>query len=130
MLLAARPEAEHAAETLQALRFGEACAQVEVAAHKGTGADRAAALALGALDSQIDALEAKIREKERFETRVVKIHDERAGLAVMGEDGEEFGAKLTDFSVYEKKISVIVGAEKERAQLDKVLAARRSLLGQ
>merc|ERR1719247_709807 len=68
VLLAARPEVEHATETLQALRFGEACAQVEVAAHKSTGAERAAAAALAAIDGQIASLEAAIRAKERFET--------------------------------------------------------------
>ena len=129
VLLGARPEAEHATETLQALRFGEACSQVEVSASMGTGADRAAALALESLDEQIDALEATIREKERFETRVVKVKDERAGLAVTGEDGESYFSGLTDFATYEKKISVIVGAEKERRQLEKLISQRRGLTG-
>ena len=129
VLLAARPEAEHAVETLQALRFGEACAQVEVGADKAAGAGRAVGLALESLDEQIAALEATIREKERFETRVVKIKDERAGLAVEGEDGEKYFSGLTDFATYEKKISVIVGAEKERQQLEKLIAQRRGLTG-
>ena len=124
VLLAARPEAEHSMETFQALRFGETCAQIEVSAHNGTGAGRAAALALDALDAQIAQLEEQIRDKERFETRVVRIRDERAGLL----DGSGFGSTLTDFSEYEKKVSVIVGAEKERAQLEKILAARRALV--
>ena len=126
VLLAARPEAEHATETLQALRFGEACAQVEVAANtSASGAERAAAAALAAIEGQIASLEAAIRAKERFETRVVRIKDERAGLL----DAAGFGSALTDFATFEKKISVIVGAEKERAQLEKVLTARRALVG-
>ena len=126
VLLAARPEAEHATETLQALRFGEACAQVEVAAHKSQGAGRAAAAALEALDAQIASLEEAIKEKERFETHVERKVDERAGLT----DAEGFGSALTDFRTYELKVSRIVGAEKERAQLEKVLHARRALVGE
>ena len=64
--------------------------KVEVGADKAAGAGRAVGLALESLDEQIAALEATIREKERFETRVVKIKDERAGLAVEGEDGEKY----------------------------------------
>ena len=81
------------------------------------------------IDEQIDALEATIREKERCETRVVKVKDERAGLAVTGEDGESYFSGLTDFATYEKKISVIVGAEKERRQLEKLISQRRGLTG-
>ena len=124
VLLAARPEAEHAMETCQALRFGETCAQIEVAAHNGAGAGRAAALALESLDARIAELEAAIRAKERFETRIETVTDERAGLL----DAAGFGSTLTDLARYEKKVSVIVGAEKERAQLEKVLASRRALV--
>lgn len=66
-----------------------------------------------------------IRAKERFETRVITIKDERAGLL----DAAGFGTALTDFATFEKKTSVIVGAEKERAQLEQVLTARRALVG-
>ena len=37
---------------------------------------------------------------------------------------------LTDVKTYEVKVSRIVGAEKEHRVLDKVLAARRELLGE
>ena len=125
VLLACRPEAEHATETLQALRFGEAAMQVEVTANGGGNA-RAAAAALEALDKQVAALEHAIRDKERFETFVERRVDERAGLL----DAAGFGAGLTDMKVEEKKVSRIVGAERERATLEKVLAARRALLGE
>jgi len=124
VLLAARPEGEHATETLQALRFGETCAAVEVAA-KG-GADRQAQAALAALDAQVAELEKAITLKERFETHVERRRDERAGLL----DAYGAGAALTDFKFEEKKVSRIVGAEKERTTLEKVLAARRALLGE
>ena len=124
VLLAARPEAEHATETLQALRFGESAMQVEVAA--GGGGGRAAAAALEALDAQVAQLERLIVEKERFETTVERRVDQRAGLL----DAAGFGAGLTDMAVEEKKVSRIVGAERERAQLEKVLLARRALLGE
>ena len=79
--------------------------------------------------SRSQRLRQRSEEKERFETRVVKIKDERAGLAVEGEDGEKYFSGLTDFATYEKKISVIVGAEKERQQLEKLIAQRRGLTG-
>ena len=75
---------------------------------------------------QVRRLEAAIIEKERFETVVERRVDERAGLL----DAAGFGAGLTDMRVEEKKVSRIVGAEKERAALEKVLAARRALLGE
>jgi len=124
VMLAARPESEHALETLQALRFGEACSQIEVGACGGP--DRAAALALAALDAQISEIEALILKKERFETYVERRADPRAGLA----DAAGGAAYLTDVQTYELKVSRIVGAEKEHAMLDKVLAARRELLGE
>ena len=45
-------------------------------------------------------------------------------------DAAGFGSALTDLRVYEQKVSRIVGAEKERAQLERVLAAKRALLGE
>ena len=71
-------------------------------------------------------LEWAIRSKERFETYVVRRRDERAGLL----DGAGAGAALTDLEFEEKKVSRIVGAEKERATLEKLLGARRALLGE
>ena len=149
VLLAARPEGEHATETLQALspshltilptyrlttlpsdlvlqalRFGETCASVEVAARGG--AERQVQAALAAIDQQVAELEWAIRSKERFETHVVRRRDERAGLL----DGHGAGAALTDLEFEEKKVSRIVGAEKERATLEKLLGARRALLGE
>ena len=149
VLLAARPEGEHATETLQALppshltilptyrlttlpsdlvlqalRFGETCASVEVAARGG--AERQVQAALAAIDQQVAELEWAIRSKERFETHVVRRRDERAGLL----DGHGPGAALTDLEFEEKKVSRIVGAEKERATLEKLLGARRALLGE
>uniref|UniRef100_A0A7S0JIH4 Kinesin motor domain-containing protein n=1 Tax=Calcidiscus leptoporus TaxID=127549 RepID=A0A7S0JIH4_9EUKA len=124
VFVSARPEAEHAVETMQALRFGEACAQVDVGAVAAP--DRAAAFALAALDAQVAEIEAQIRAKERFETVVQRQVDPRAGLC----DASGGAAYLTDVSVYEQKVSRIVGAEKEREQLEKVLAARRALIGE
>jgi len=124
VLLAARPEGQHALETLQSLRFGEACSQIEVSAGAGTG--RSAALALAALDAQVSEIEQLILKKERFETFVERRADPRAGLA----DAAGGAAYLTDAKVYELKVSRIVGAEKEREQLEKLLAARHALVGE
>ena len=78
------------------------------------------------LELSLQILERLIVEKERFETTVERRVDQRAGLL----DAAGFGAGLTDMAVEEKKVSRIVGAERERAQLEKVLLARRALLGE
>ena len=53
------------------------------------------ALALGALDAEIDGVQALIRQKERWETRVETRRDERAG-AKFGLAGETAAAYRTD----------------------------------
>ena len=81
---------------------------------------------LDALDAEIATTRQMILEKERFETVVVRRRDERAGLL----DAAGFGATLTDFAFEEKKVSRILGAEKEHEALSKLLDARRALVGE
>lgn len=128
VLVAARPEAAHASETMQALRFGETCSLVELKAAAADGA-RTAAAALQALDAEVEAVEAQIREKERWETRVVRRTDSRAGLA-FAQVGAAPTAYLTDNPNEEYKVSGLFGAEVERMRLEQLLAIRRGLLGE
>ena len=128
VLVAARPEAAHASETMQALRFGETCSLVELKAAAADGAKTAAA-ALQALDAEVEAVEAQIRAKERWETRVVRRKDARAGLA-FSEAGAAPTAYLTDNPNEEYKVSGLFGAEVERMRLEQLLGIRRGLLGE
>lgn len=71
LLLAARSDPSHGAETLRTLRFGETAARAARRADAGADADGpiepAAAAALRALDEQIGAVEAAITAAERWE---------------------------------------------------------------
>ena len=127
VLVTGRPEAAHAAETIQALRFGETCSQVEIRA-SGGGTDNAAA-ALRTLDAQIESVQAKIRAKERWETRVLTRRDERAGKAATDGAGGQALVYKTDLAVEEYKVSGLFGAETEHAQLERLLQARSELVG-
>ena len=112
--------------SLQALRFAEGCASVELRARGRHG--NSAALALGALDAEISAMETIIKTKERWETRVVRRRDVRAG-AKFGLFGEADTVYRTDQEVEEYKVSGLVGAETERAHLERMLQALMELVG-
>jgi len=148
MLVAARPEAEHAEEMLNALRFGRACAGIEV---EGGAVQPVEAAAIEALDAQIKAVEAKIRAKEVWETRVVVRRDYRsthlaAGDAAAGGAGHATPAAgegatganaesvvvayRTDTDIETLKVSGLTGAEEEYLELERLLQSRRELLGQ
>lgn len=149
MIIAARPEAEHADEMLNALRFGRACAKVEVASEaEAEGVIETAAIE--ALDAQIRAVQAKIRAKEVWETKVVVRRDWRsthlaANRACGGPSpakdatstGEGSGVSedievvyRTDTDLETLKVSGLTGAEQEYLELEKLLQSRRELLGQ
>mmetsp|Transcript_12290 Transcript_12290/g.22091 ORF Transcript_12290/g.22091 Transcript_12290/m.22091 type:complete len:650 (-) Transcript_12290:94-2043(-) len=108
VVITGRLEIANALETVQALRFGERCATVE---NSATFAGAALAGALANLAVEIDSTETLIREKERWETRTVVRQD--------AEDGDET-----------VKVSVLAGAEEERARLEQLLWRRRQLLGE
>ena len=62
VVVTASPEPRHAAESLQALRFGEACAVVTNAA---AAQQSSTAHLIAALDAKIAAAEQAIEQKER-----------------------------------------------------------------
>eukprot|EP00966_Prymnesium_polylepis_P020235 466423-Prymnesium_polylepis.1 len=126
VIVTGRPEAAHATETLQALRFAQTCGCVELSA-QGGWSEVTAAAALRTIDSQIDAVQREIARKERWETRVVRRRDERAGLAA-GMAGLD-GAYKTDMEYEEVKVSGLFGAEAEHEELERLLQARRELVG-
>lgn len=115
VLVCASPDPVDASETLEALRFGELAAVVEGEARRHSPAALMAET-LRALDARIDAVQAAVVAKERWEQRVETVRDERA-------EG------LVDTGVEQKKTFRLVGAEAERAELEELLARRRELVG-
>lgn len=117
VIVCANTDAAHAAETMATLRFGERCAMIEMAVR-----NNATMLAgvLRALDDQIAALERAILEKERWEVRNEERKDE---LAEEGTFEKAMGAKEV------KKVYILVGAEQERQQLEKLLRQRAKFIG-
>ncbi|KAL3897225.1 MAG: hypothetical protein SGPRY_013096 [Prymnesium sp.] len=126
VIVTGREEGEHAGETLEALRFAQTCASVHLAS-QGTWAPFVATTALRTLDSQIEAVQKEITRKERWETRIIKRRDVRAGLAA-GMAGLD-GAYKTDMEFEEVKVSGLFGAEDEHKELERLLLARQELVG-
>lgn len=104
VVVCASPEAAHASETLQALRFGERCGGIETATTVASAAMRAA---LEKLDAEIAALKDVIAGKEQWETTRVQRQDR---------DGVEWVT-----------VSKLIGAEAEHERLE-ALANRRAEL--
>mmetsp|Transcript_33752 Transcript_33752/g.61158 ORF Transcript_33752/g.61158 Transcript_33752/m.61158 type:complete len:888 (+) Transcript_33752:52-2715(+) len=110
----------HAEESLQTLRFGETCAEVQ----KRREADQAASIhvALDKIDQEMKILQAEIVKKERWETRLVKRQDVDTVAGAFGE-----GPTVVRHEVM--PTSVLVGAEAEREQLEKLLQRQAELQG-
>lgn len=119
VVVCASPEPEDAAETMEALRFGELCAVLESSAKMPTAS--LMAQTLRTLDSEIARVEALIKAKERWEVVTVHRADERALADQSGLDH----ARQTERLVTTK----LVGAEAEREELEELLARRRELVG-
>lgn len=117
VIICGNMEPLHAAETLNALRFGEQCSKIEQQAR-----NNAAVLAgvLRKLDQNIASLEADIVRKERWEERVESRLD---ALAEEGTVEAALGGRET------KKVYVVVGAEEERLLLEQLLRKRAELTG-
>lgn len=111
----------HALESLQTLRFGERCAQVR----QQRAADKAASVqaALRQLAEDIRAVEAEIVRKERWETRLVRRQDVDT---VAGAFGAQYGSVLREEVI---PTSVLVGAEREREHLERLLQRQLDLQG-
>lgn len=112
---------DSAYESLQTLRFAEACRNI-VTKHKGNDS-HVLRLAIEKIDVEIAELEEVIKQKETWkEVREERVDVDTRGGA-FGEDEEKFEVK----EVVVK--SVLVGAEKERTQLETLLLRRRTMLG-
>lgn len=117
VVVCASMETEHMAETMASMRFGERCALIETEAR-----NNASMLAdvLADLDCKIAALEAEIQAKERWEVRQVLRTDE---LAEEGTLEAALGGKEV------KVVTVLVGAQRERRELEALLRQRATLTG-
>lgn len=111
---------ENAKETVQALRFGEACTNVT---NQATVGSKGAASLLAELEREMSELEAAIQKKERWETtRVVRkdaLHEEGTFEAAMA---KQVGGEVVN-------VGRVTGAEKERAALESIIVRRAKLLG-
>jgi len=110
----------HAEESLQTLRFGETCAQVQ----KRREADQAQSihLALDKIEQEMKSLQAVIAKKERWETRLVQRQDVDTVAGAFGEGQTVLRTEMVP-------TSVLVGAEAEREQLEALLQRQAELQG-
>lgn len=112
-------DSRHALESLQTLRFGERCGQVQ----QRPDADKAASVqaALRQLEADIQAVEAEIVRKERWETRLIRRTDVDT---VAGSFGDPTYTREEVIPT-----SVLVGAEKDREDLEVLLQRQMDLQG-
>jgi hypothetical protein len=117
VIICGNMDSAHAAETLNALRFGEKCSKVEQQAR-----NNAAILAsvLAKIDQDVAALEALIVQKERWVERTEQRVD---ALAEQGTMEAAIGGVET------KKVYVVMGAEEERIRLEELLLRKAELTG-
>jgi len=113
-------DSHHAVESLQTLRFGEVCGQVQQQADN----DKAASIqaALKQLADEIKHVEAEIVRKERWETRLVRRKDVDTVAGAFGEGNQVERVEVIP-------TSVLVGAEQEREQLERLLQRQEDLEG-
>lgn len=118
VIVCAAQDANHVAETIAALKFGQACRKVSNTVQSET--DFLKQL-IDNLDSQIAQTESEIIKKERWEVREERRQDvnaEEGTLESTGFDGVEI-----------HKTTVLVGAEEERKQLSLLLRKKAELTG-
>lgn len=148
VVLCCSPDADHAEETVQTLRFGEMCSRIEHVQRVKQDPSSAVAKLLQQIDDEVADVERRIREKERWEWRETVRKDRvdastaATGRVIEGEEMELGGfgaveflkpdASLAEHEVVEHRVmgQVLVGAEEERAQLEELLERRRRLLGE
>jgi len=119
VVVCASPDASDAAESVSTLRFGWSCRRIKKEA--ATGRSGVVEEILQKIDADIRECEELIVRKERWEVRVEERRDELAEKGTMEADG--FGGKEV------RKITTLVGAEKERLRLNRLLVRRAELTG-
>ena len=111
-------DSTHASETMSTMRFGEVCRLIET---NTRNSNSVLASVLADLDFKIQSLEKEIKRKERWEVvekvRTDQLAEENTVEAAIG--GKEI-----------QKISVLVGAELERKQLEELLIKRSKFTGE
>lgn len=117
LICCAALEPEYSAETLATLRFGERCAQVENALSDSRGKGLLSLLesVLAGIEREGKELEEVIAQKERWELREERVVDW----------DEELGKEVIEV----RKVTMLVGAEAERARLAQLLLQREQLCG-
>jgi len=117
IIVCANMDPSHVTETIATLRFGERCALIENSARNNA---TMLASVLANLDQQIAALEVEIAKKETWELRNEHRDD------VLAEEGT---FEKMSGAVEIKKVYVLVGAEVERQQLERLLLQRSKFVG-
>lgn len=111
----------HAVESCQTLRFGEQCGQVRQEKNQDTAASVQAALRR--VQKDIEAVEAEIVRKERWETQLIRRTDVDT---VAGAFGDQHGKIVREEFI---PTSVLIGAEIERDELERLLQRKADLQG-
>lgn len=146
VLVCCSPESQHAEETIQTLRFGELCSQIEHVRDGKSDPSKEMMKVIKQIDDQIEDVEGRIREKERWEWRqkvrtdVVDANDEATAKLNRDEETELGGFGAVEFVANEQRQDVevqhavwgqvLVGAEAEREEYEALLERRRQLLGE
>lgn len=117
IIVCANMDPSHVTETIATLRFGERCALIENSARNNA---TMLASVLANLDQQIATLEVEITRKEKWELR----NEHRDDLLA-----EEGTFEKMSGAVEIKKVYVLVGAEIERQQLERLLLQRAKFVG-
>ena len=147
VLVCASLEPRNAVESIQTLRFGESCSQVETRGGRNAGAGAAALRKLVAdIDDEIAAVQAIIIRDQRWEKRIETredvielkdnftskvthdgVEDHSQGVLVVGKDDGKGGVQTITHQV---ERNVLVGAEEAEAKLATLLERKRQLLGE
>ena len=148
VLICGSLEPRNAVESIQTLRFGEACSMVETkAANKTAGAGAAALRKLVAeIDAEISEVQAIIVRDQRWEKRMVVKHSvielkDNVDFTESHDDVEDYtngvkvvkaddGTGAKEVVAHEVESMVLVGAEEAEARLEKLLQRKRELLGE
>mmetsp|Transcript_4843 Transcript_4843/g.9815 ORF Transcript_4843/g.9815 Transcript_4843/m.9815 type:complete len:731 (+) Transcript_4843:4365-6557(+) len=118
VIVCASQDEEHASETINAFKFGQACRTVSNSVR--TQADMLGDL-MKELDREIEECEDRIKRNEKWVVKEEKIADGLAERGTLEADG--FGG------IEVKKTTILVGAEEDRKLLNSLLMKKSQLSG-